>query len=109
LHHEAIRRGFFPGCHDAQVIAFTVAKDHWDKLGTAEEFSRFIDGVITGEGDFTISRNMALTMATTLFTREVHRRRHNRFASNIALLAQEMGVDVHAFRDFVTEARLNHG
>jgi len=109
LHHEARRKGFSPGCHDVKVIAFTVAADNWNRLGTAEEFTRFMDGVITGKGDFTINRQMALAMATTLFSREVNRRHHNRFASrNTAQLAQEIGVHVQAFRDFVTEARLNH-
>jgi hypothetical protein len=109
LHYEAKRKGFSPRCHDVQVIAFTVAADNWDRLGTAEEFSRFMDGVITGEGDFTINRQMALAMATTLFSREVKRRHHNRFVSrNAAQLAQEIGVGVQPFRDFITEARLNY-
>ena len=104
LHFAARSRNLSPNCHDAEVIAQTIASDRWETEASGK-WLRFINGIITGEGDFHFAQERALAMAMALFERELARRRHYYANRNLGNIAREIGVDATKLRTFIKEVR----
>ena len=109
LWYEANRIGLQPDCPKVNATAiesaFKFRSLRGNPVGDLKRWQRFINGVITGEGDFTLSQQQAFMMVEHLFFLQCKRKRRGHLSNrNLENVAAAIGVDPEEFRALVVEA-----
>ncbi len=101
LHFKVKRLGWHPGYHRARNIARVAARITEGRYGNRHVWMGFIDGVISGEGDFRVSQTNAMAMILVLLRKEMEFSPGHFYPCNFDSLAGEIGAGRKELRLFI--------